>query len=180
MKHLLLLLSLLPAWAMALNINTGGNLPSINIDNAGELQLAGDDISYSAWSTQQLNGKVRLIQAMAGRTSAKELNAPMIEAVKQAKFGDDVYQTVTIVNLDDAIFGTSGFVKGKLKKNKKAFPKASFVLDKKGELFELWQLKAKSSAIILLDASGTVLFAKDGELNQQEIDQVIGLIEANI
>ena len=106
---------------MALNINTGGNLPSINIDNAGELQLAGDDISYSAWSTQQLNGKVRLIQAMAGRTSAKELNAPMIEAVKQAKFGDDVYQTVTIVNLDDAIFGTSGFVKGKLKKNKKAF-----------------------------------------------------------
>ncbi|MDO6763588.1 YtfJ family protein [Agarivorans sp. 1_MG-2023] len=180
MKHFLLLLSFLPAWAMALNINPGNSVPNINIDNAGELQLTEGDISYSPWSTQQLNGKVRLIQAMAGRTSAKELNAPMIEAVKQAEFGNDTYQTVTIVNLDDAIFGTSGFVTGKMKTNKKSFPKASFVIDKKGDLFDLWKIKAKSSAIILLNAEGEVLFAKDGELNQQEIDQVIGLIKANI
>ncbi|MGY5450706.1 YtfJ family protein [Agarivorans sp. MS3-6] len=180
MKHLLLLLGLLPAWAMALNINPGTSLPAITIENTGELLLDKDDISYQKWSSEQLTGKVRLLQVMAGRSSAKELNAPMIEAVKQAKFAETAYQTVTIVNLDDAIFGTSSFVKNKLKKNKKDFPQASFVLDKKGKLFDLWKVQPKSSAIILLDVNGQVLFAKDGALNEQDINQVIHLIETNI
>ncbi len=46
---------------------------------------------------------------------SKELNAPLVEAIKQAKFPHDSYQTTTIINTDDAIFGTGVFVKTALK-----------------------------------------------------------------
>ncbi|MEA7581130.1 alpha-amylase family glycosyl hydrolase, partial [Salmonella enterica subsp. enterica serovar Anatum] len=38
---------------------------------------------------------------IAGRTSAKEKNATLIEAIKSAKLPHDRYQTTTIVNTDD-------------------------------------------------------------------------------
>ncbi len=179
-KHLFILLSFFPAWAMALNLQPGQPLPKVKIHQAGELTLSNDEITYQPWNSQRLGGKVRLIQAIAGRTGAKRLNAPMIEAVKQARFSNDSYQTVTVVNLDDAMFGTSGLVKRKLKKNKQQFPHASFVLDETGTLFKQWQLKNKSSAIILVDATGMVIFAKEGELQADEIEQVLALIEDNI
>ncbi|WP_427978907.1 YtfJ family protein [Agarivorans sp.] len=180
MKHLFILLSFLPAWAMALTIQPGQPLPQVEIRQAGELELNNNEITYQPWSSQELSGKVRLIHAIAGRSSAKKLNAPMIEAVKQAKFAEQSYQTVTVVNLNDAMFGTSGLVKSKLKKNKQQFPHASFVLDEAGALFEQWQLKSKSSAIILVDAKGKVIFAKEGELQADEIKQVLALIKENI
>lgn len=180
MKLIFILLSLIPAWAMALSLETGQVLPKIEIHQAGELMLSNDEITYQPWNSQALGDKVRLIQAIAGRTGAKKLNAPMIEAVKQAKFAKQSYQTVTVVNLDDAMFGTSGLVKKKLKKNKQQFPHASFVLDETGTLFKQWQLKSKSSAIILVDAKGKVIFAKEGELQADEIKQVLKLIRENI
>ncbi|WP_432454594.1 MULTISPECIES: YtfJ family protein [unclassified Agarivorans] len=180
MKYLILFFSLLPTWVMALNLSLGESLPNISIDKVGELQLVDEQISYSPWNTKQLAGKVRLVQAMAGRSSAKEINAAMIEAIKNANFAAQTYQTTTIVNLDDAIFGTSMFVQSKLKSNKKKFPHASFVLDKDGQLFDLLDIKPKSSAIILLDTQGKILFAKDGALNKQEIKQVIKLIYSHI
>ncbi len=54
------------------------------------------------------------------------------------------------------------------------------VLDKQGLAQTTWDLELKSSAIILLDPSGKVLFMKDGELSQAEIDQVITLINENL
>ena len=42
-------------------------------------------------------GKVRVIQAIAGRSSAKELNAPMMTAITAAKFPEDSYQTTSII-----------------------------------------------------------------------------------
>lgn len=42
--------------------------------------------SYQEWKSQQLPGKVRTVQHIAGRSSAKELNAPLIEAIKKRIF----------------------------------------------------------------------------------------------
>jgi len=41
-------------------------------------------------------------------------------------------------------------------------------------------MKHKSNAVIVLDASGKVLFAKDGPLSQTEIESTIKLIENQI
>ncbi len=77
-----------------------------------------DQFSYKTWNSAQLVGKVRVLQHIAGRTSAKEKNATLIEAIKSAKLPHDRYQTTTIVNTDDAIPGSGMFVRSSLESNK--------------------------------------------------------------
>jgi YtfJ family uncharacterized protein len=73
---------------------------------------------------------VRVVQHIAGRTSAKEKNANLVEAIKAAKFHDR-YQTTTIVNTDDAIPG-SGCLCSSLESNKKLYPWSQFIVDSNG------------------------------------------------
>ncbi|WP_304571762.1 YtfJ family protein, partial [Citrobacter sp. TBCS-14] len=80
----------------------------------------------------QLPGKVRIVQHIAGRTSAKEKNATLIEAIKAANLPHDKYQTTTIVNTDDAIPGSGMFVRSSLESNKKLYPWSQFIVDSNG------------------------------------------------
>ncbi|PKQ73760.1 YtfJ family protein [Aeromonas sobria] len=180
MKHLVLTLALLPSLVFAHNIKDGNPVPLVNVSDQGELVLNGKDIGYQPWQSQALTGKVFLIQHIAGRSSAKELNAPMIEAIKAAKLPQDKYQTVTIINSNDAIWGTSGFVKSSAEDSKKEFPWSAMVLDAKGMARNAWDLTPESSAIILLDKEGKVLFAKDGPLDANNITTVMGLIKSHL
>jgi len=91
MKHLVLTLALLPTLALAHNIKESAQVPLVNISDKGELVLKEKEISYQPWQSKVLAGKVFLIQHIAGRSSAKELNAPMIEAIKAAKLPHDKY-----------------------------------------------------------------------------------------
>lgn len=180
MKHLVLTLALLPTLVMAHNIKESAQIPLVNISDKGELVLKDKEISYQPWQSKVLTGKVFLIQHIAGRTSAKALNAPMIEAVKAAKLPHDKYQTVTIINSNDAIWGTSGFVKSSAEDTKKEFPWSALVLDAKGLARNAWDLAPESSAIFLLDKEGKVLFVKDGELDANDINKVMGLIQSHL
>jgi YtfJ family uncharacterized protein len=131
------------------------------------LILDNDKFSYKNWNSAQLAGKVRVVQHIAGRTSAKEKNANLMEAIKAAKFPHDRYQTTTIVNTDDAIPGSGMFVRSSIESNKSstrgrslsstatAWPKA-------------WQLEEESSAIVVLDKDGRVQWAKDGALTRKK------------
>ena len=105
---------LLPLWASAHNIEKGQRVPPVGIADRGELILDNDKFSYKPWNSAQLAGKVRVVQHIAGRTSAKEKNANLVEAIKAAKFPHDRYQTTTIVNTDDAIPGSGMFVRSSL------------------------------------------------------------------
>ena len=66
---------LLPLMASAHNIEKGQRVPPVGIADRGELILDNDKFSYKAWNSAQLAGKVRVVQHIAGRTSAKEKNA---------------------------------------------------------------------------------------------------------
>lgn len=188
MKKIALMIALsalFPAWVLASLIQQDKPLPSATVIDKGEMiiqktEKSGTDIAYSPWSTQQLSGKVRVVQAIAGRSSAKEMNAPFIEAIKAAKLSHERYQTTTIVNADDAIIGTSAFVRSSLKDSKLEFPWSQFIYDANGVVQQAWQLKPESSAIIVLNAQGKVLFAKEGALTASEISQAMGLIQAEL
>ena len=171
-----LLLSLCSSWAMATAIQVGQVLPQVSIQEGGELVLSGADVTYQHWKSDQLSGKVYVVQHIAGRGSAKEMNAPLIERIKAAKLQPDQYQTVTLVNTDDAIWGTSGIVKGKLEGSKKEFPWSMMVLDKEGAALNQWQLEKQSSAIIVLDKNRQVRWMKEGVLNEDEQNQVMQLV----
>ncbi|MFA0086929.1 hypothetical protein BCU70_11625 [Vibrio sp. 10N.286.49.C2] len=181
LKSLLsLTLIFIPTLAMATNVQVGGNARSVSVKAHGELILDSDTINYTEWKSQQMLGKVRVIQAIAGRSSSKKMNAALMTAITDAKFPEDSYQTTTIINQDDAIWGTGSFVKSSAEDSKKEFPWSSMVLDEHGLVANAWQLQEESSAIILQDKSGKVLFVKEGVLSDDEIKSVLGLITQSL
>ncbi|MCP5169589.1 MAG: YtfJ family protein [Hahellaceae bacterium] len=158
----------------------GSALPTVEIANKGEILLEDGKISYGSWTSAALPGKVRTIHHLAGRSSAKEINEALVEALKQADLPKETYQTTTIVNVNDAIFGTAGIVTMMVEGGKKEFPWSSIVVDAKGIAQKTWGLDKESSAIIVLDANGNVLFSKDGALSDAEVKSVLSLIEAEL
>lgn len=167
---------LMPLMASAHSLKEGERVPAVGVPDRGELMLDNDKFSYKSWNSAQLPGKVRVVQHIAGRTSAKEKNAGLIEAIKAANLPHDRYQTTTIVNTDDAIPGTGMFVRNSLESNKKLFPWSQIVVDSNGVVMKAWQLEEESSAIAVLDKDGRVQWAKDGALTQDEVQQVIALL----
>ncbi len=176
-KILALTYLLLPMMASAHQFETGQRVPPIGITDRGGLVLDKDQFSYKTWNSAQLVGKVRVLQHIAGRTSAKEKNATLIEAIKAAKLPHDRYQTTTIVNTDDAIPGSGMFVRSSLESNKKLYPWSQFIVDSNGVARGAWQLDEESSAVVVLDKDGRVQWAKDGALTQEEVQQVMDLLQ---
>ncbi|CBG89990.1 YtfJ family protein [Citrobacter rodentium] len=167
---------LVPMLASAHRFETNQRVPPVGIADRGELMLNNDNFSYQRWNSAQLPGKVRILQHLAGHSSAKEKNAVLIEAIKTAKLPHDLYQTTTIVNTDDAIPGSGMFVRSSLESNKKLYPWSQIIVDSNGVARKAWQLEEESSAVVVLDKDGRVQWAKDGALTQEEVQQVIALL----
>ncbi len=170
-------LLLLPLMASAHNFVKGKPVVPVVIADRGELLLENGTFSYKQWNSAELAGKVRVIQCIAGRTSAKKKNSMLITAVKEANFPNDRFQPTTIVNTDDAIPSSGFFVRGKIEKNKRHYPWAQFIVDSDGLVRQAWQLPEESSTILVLDKQGRVQWAKDGALTPDEVNQVIALLQ---
>ena len=167
---------LLPFTANAHNFINGQRVAPVGISDKGELNYQQDEFHYRPWNSAQLSGKVRVVQHIAGRSSAKEENAALVEAIKQAHLPQDRYQTTTIINTDDAIPGTGMFVRSSIESNKKQYPWSQFIVDSRGAAKTAWRLEDGGSAVVVLDKAGRVRFAKDGALTQEEVQQVVALL----
>jgi uncharacterized protein len=168
---------LLPGVVSAHVFTQGERVPAVGIADSGELLYQQDKFSYKNWNSARLPGKVRVIQHIAGRSSSKQKNAALIEAIKAADFPHDRYQTTTIVNTDDEIPGTGMFVRSSIRNNKQHYPWSQFIVDNQGNAKKAWQLADGGSAIVVLDKTGRVRFAKDGALTQEEVVKVIALLK---
>ncbi|SMY37954.1 YtfJ family protein [Photobacterium andalusiense] len=173
-------IAIIPTLAHANNLKMNTTLPAITVTNKGELILNDNSIGYQSWNSTELVGKTHIIMAIAGRTSAKKINAKLVNAISAAKFPQQKYQTTTIINQDDSIWGTSSFVKSAAEESKKQYPWSSIVLDSNGNVQKSWDLQKESSAIIVLNKNAQILFIHEGALNQQQIRQVIELVKKNI
>lgn len=169
-------LLLWPLAGSAHNFIIGERVTPVIIADRGELLLNGDRLRYQPWRSSQLAGKVRVVQYIAGRTSAKKKNALLISAIKEANFPADRFQPTTIVNSDDEMFGTGFIVQKKIEKNKRRYPWAQFIIDSQGLGRKFWQLEPESSTILVLDKAGRVQWAKDGGLTPQEVSQVLNKV----
>ncbi|HGJ5859790.1 YtfJ family protein [Arsenophonus nasoniae] len=177
----IVILLTLPISALTATFEINKPVPAVTVTDRGELLLnENGKLIYQDWSSKGLAGKVRTILHIAGRLSAKELNEPLIEAIKQQKFDQQKYQTTTIINTDDTILGTGFFVRSSIEDSKREFPFSQIIVDNNGVVKKTWQLKPKSSTIIVLNKNGNVLFAKDGALTSEETNKVIKLIETQL
>ena len=100
-----------------------------------------------------------------------------MEMIKAQHFDASKYQTTTIINAEDAIFGTGPFVKSSAEKGKKNNPHSQVILDQTGQVKKDWGLQPKESLIVVLDKSGKVKFAHEGKLSEQQMNQVIELVK---
>ncbi len=164
------------AWAVP---EVGQPLPAAAIADKGELFIAGDDIEFKPWDTNKLKGQWTLLQYMAARPSASEVNRRVIDAValKQTE-GVDI-RVLNIINVDDVTFGATGFALRELKKNKFKYPETTLIADMDSAR-ELWNLKRKGSAVFLLDADNQVQFFKDGTLSDTELAALLALLPAPV
>jgi len=176
---------LVALWALAVpargaDIAVGTPLPAVSIDDKGELLIDGDKVRFQPWSTDSLLGKPVYLQYVAARQSASELNQPFSDAVAAAAIPPGQIHVAAVINVADALWGTGGLVAGELKKNKAEHPHSMIVHDADGRGRAAWGLAEKSSAVIILDATGTVLFARDGALSADDIVQALTLLRSAI
>lgn len=164
--------------ALAHTVKLNANLPSVAVSNDGELVVSGKDIQYKNWQSGSLNGKVRVVFHIAGRSAAKEKNDALVKAIKAAGFDRSKYQTTTIINADDAVVGTGIFVKNSAEKGKLENRHSQVVLDQKGAVKNAWKLREKDSFVAVLDRTGKVQFVVEGKLSNAHIQEVINLVDS--
>ena len=116
------------------------------------------------------------MQYMAATQSASKINEPFRDKMSTALPQGGEFLSTTILNLDEAMWGTSGMVVSKLKSSKLEFPNAIMVVDEKGEGLTTWQLEKENSAVIVTDSAGVVRYFKQGEMSEAEIDSTLALI----
>lgn len=181
MKNCLLTLALLPLLLIAGPASAelptqGQTLPAVAIAKPGALVKTDDGFDLRPFSTEELNGQVVSIHAVAGRLGIDKKNAPYVEALKAAGLPADRFATVSIIDQSQAVIGTKGLVLGKAEDKQREFPTTQFVVDGDGAASKAWGLKKKGYAVIVIDDQGHVLRAHDGALSDEQIADFITAI----
>lgn len=173
-------LSVLSSLSHAANIELGEKIKPLVIEDRGEILQTKDNFEFLPWNSDVLSGKVHILHYMSATLTARSINKAFTEATKTLEAYGDNYLVTTILNLDDAFWGTSGFVISELKKNKKKYPYASLVADKEASGRKHWDLKKDNSTIAVLNKEGKVIFFKEGALTKDEVDSTMKLILENM
>ena len=157
-------------------LDTGQPLPPVAIDAPGALVADGDDFTTRPFSTDGLTGTVTSIHAVAGRLGIDKITAHYVEALKAAGLPAERFHTVSIIDQDQALFGTRRAVMGKAKDKQREFPTTQFVVDGDGTATRTWGLDKKSYAVIVIDSAGQVLRFHDGKLSDAQVTDFVAAI----
>ena len=168
------------AWALAAPASAqlpqlNAPLPLLQIEALGEVLLAGDDYRFQPWSSGDSPGKVHVIQLFNGTVGDSKIFEPFTDGL-QAAFEPGGYHVTTIINLDAALWGTTGFVVSQVKKNKRKYPRSSLVLDEEGIGARAWELGKKGAALVIVAPDETVRYLTLEAMTDQEIAAGLELV----
>jgi len=156
--------------AMAIEVGSVPPKLVLNGDNGGKTD-------GSSWSSQTLKGKVHVLFYVD--PDEKDLNEPLVQALKKRHFDRKKYGTVAVINLA-ATWKPNVIIEALLKKKQKEFPDTTYVKDKKSVLVKEWNLADNNSDVLVFDKSGKLIYQKFGKLSDSEISEVLKLIEKNL
>ena len=158
---------------------TGQSLPLLDIREGGEISIGDNTIVEKPWSSKSLDskGRVQFVQYVAANRNAAGQNKLFTDALIKKQYSSEELGTTIIVHMADTMSLVKGFVVNKMAKKKAMHQSINFVIDDEGVGLERWGMKNKSCAVIVLDASGKILFAKDGPLSETEVANTIKLID---
>ncbi len=159
-------------------------LPEYEIINKKMVFKKDSEITYRKWKSSELTGRVFTVYHLAARDGIDEINKPYIDALIDAylpeKMPDSPYKTITVLNTDDALWGTAGIASRRFEKSQKEFPYACYVNDEEGLIQKAWGLKSKESAVAVLNKEGKVIFFKEGKITDEEIKGVVRMIKKEL
>ena len=163
-------------------LEPGVSLPVLDIRSGGEIHITDNNIIQRPWSSSRLEtkGKVQVVQYIAANFGVRSQNKSFNDSLIKKRFTSEQMSTTIIVNMADTMEIAKGMVVKKVAKSKAKHQTIDFIIDDEGVGLERWGMKNKSSAVIVLDAQGRVLFAKDGPLSEIEIEDTIRLIETQV
>ena len=170
-----LLFAVLPARAL----QTGEPLPTLSVAKLGEVVVEGEETRYQPWQSAALPDRIHIVQYLAARMSARKMSKPFTDRLEKSGIPLARYHISTVVNLDDALFGTRGMVMSELAKNKRKYALSTIVADESGRGRELWGLDESSSAVIILDTAGRVLYFHQGEMLEDDIQRAIEVVRGD-
>ncbi|MBT3235591.1 MAG: transcriptional regulator [Bdellovibrionales bacterium] len=172
MLKLSIVVSLLLATPIFAGLQSGQTLPSIEI--SGE---SGGLVAGGAWKSQTLVNKVHVLFYVD--PDEKESNLKLEEALSDAKFPRENYQSVAIINMA-ATWLPNFAIASSLESKQKKYPNTIYVKDLKKVLVSGWGMGDDSYNVLILSKQGKILFYKKGTLNQDEINLAIKLINENL
>lgn len=178
-RHLLLLLTLFASTA-----NASGQVPALqqplpylSIEDRGELVLDNDTFSFQPWSTDNHPGKVHILQYIGGTKADSKIFEPFTDSLQET-LEPGSYHVTTIINLDAAVWGTSGFVVSEVKSSKRKYPLSTIVLDEEGRGVHQWQLGDSGVGLAILDRAGKLLYFTRAALSESEMHAALDLVRS--
>lgn len=162
----------------AFAIEQGQTLPNITFENLGKLQLGEDNkIHYQTFSSKQLQGKRWLLQYIAPRMGVGKLNRELNDKMNKANRGKSC-QTTSIINLDDALWGTKNIALGQMEKELKQNTHCIIIADDESLGVKKWGIPKKSNVNWVIDEQGKILFYHEGKLSPKQMQTIIGLLQS--
>lgn len=144
------------------------------------IKLAGDaggKVAGGVWDSSTIKGKVCILFYVDPDES--DTNEHVAAAIAAQKFSRAKFQSVAIINMA-ATWLPNFAINSKLEAKQKKYPKAMYVTDVDKLLVNKWRQADDSSNSTAFDASGKVIFSKDGKLSDADVARLIGLITEEI
>ena len=174
-----LLLSLLSPLSFAAGPVEGQPLPPLAIADRGEVILEEGEFSFRPWSSDQDPGKVHILQYFGGPLGDRDLFSPFTDLLQQ-ELDYTKYHVTTIINLDVALWGTTGFVVSEIKDSKRQYPSATMVLDEDGIGVRDWQLGKRGAVLAVMDNQGMVRIVSRASLDGDQMQQALEFVRGQI
>lgn len=169
-------LTLIAAASSAQQPSLNETLPELTIDDKGELLLKGGEFSYGSWTAGGNRGEVQVLQYIPGTLGGKKLFKSFTDMLK-VEFPTGSLQVTTIINMDDAMWGTSGMINSEIQTNKEKFPSSTFVLDKEGIGNKVWELGKKGAVLAVIDKTGSVIYLTREAISEQGVIAAMAIVK---
>ena len=160
-------------------LQAGDPLPPLEVAKLGEVLVEGEESSFRPWQSGALSDRLHIVQYMAARMSARKLSKPFTDRLEKSGIPYARYHISTVVNLDDALFGTREMVLSELQKNKRKYALSTIVADESGRGRELWGLQESSSAVIILDTAGRVVYFHEGAMQEEDVQRALAVVRGD-
>lgn len=162
----------------------GGPLPRLILggEDEGLMTRDGDDdVRYGRFdSAKQLApGKVYLVTYLAGRRGAQKMGQAL-KAEMQSRRPSAKFQPVNVMNLDDCVFGTCGFARGKFEDHLHAKPRVMHVVDEEGKGLKAWRAMEEGMAVYVVDHTGVITHMARGPFSAASAKAVAAAVDAAV